>query len=191
MEIRSAVPADAGELSALIGELGYPGDPQQLRRTLVDLDGAAADAVLLAVDGQRLLGCISLHALPLFHRAGRLGRITAFVVASGQRGRGTGSVGHRQEFLGSAPAPRIAAQFHAAVASAFVSAAVLARRATGIQLVALSGGCMHNRRLVSLLRSGLEAEGFRVMQHVQVSPGDGGLSYGQAAVAAAILRSQR
>ncbi len=104
MEIRSAVPADAGELSALIGELGYPGDPQQLRRTLVDLDGAAADAVLLAVDGQRLLGCISLHALPLFHRAGRLGRITAFVVASGQRGRGTGSalLASAHEWFGSA-----------------------------------------------------------------------------------------
>ncbi len=88
-------------------------------------------------------------------------------------------------------APRIAAQFHVAVAAAFVRAAVLARSATGIHQVALSGGCMHNRRLVSLLRTGLEHEGFQVMQHAQVSPGDGGLSYGQAAVAAAVLRGKK
>ena len=46
---------------------------------------------------------------------------------------------------------------------------------------------MHNRRLARLLRSGLEEEGFHVFQHRRVSPGDGGLSYGQAAVAAAML----
>jgi hydrogenase maturation protein HypF len=85
------------------------------------------------------------------------------------------------------PRPRIAARFHAGVAAAFVHAASLARVATGIQKVALSGGCMHNRRLSRLLRVGLEAEGFGVFQHVQVSPGDGGLSYGQAVVAAALL----
>jgi hydrogenase maturation protein HypF len=82
---------------------------------------------------------------------------------------------------------RIAARFHAGVAAGFVQAAVLARAATGVGQVALSGGCMHNRRLARLLRVGLEAEGFEVFQHVQVSPGDGGLSYGQAVVAAATL----
>ena len=82
---------------------------------------------------------------------------------------------------------QIAARFHSGVAAAFIRAAVLARAATGIQQLALSGGCMHNRRLARLLHSGLEAQGFRVFQHRQVSPGDGGLSYGQAAVAAAKL----
>ena len=94
-----------------------------------------------------------------------------------------------QDLRDATPAPRIAARFHAAIAAAFVEAAMLARNATGIQQVALSGGCMHNRRLARLLRAGLEAEAFQVLQHLQVSPGDGGLSYGQAAVAAAILRN--
>ena len=82
---------------------------------------------------------------------------------------------------------RISARFHDGVAWGFINAAANARIETGINQVALSGGCMHNRRLVRLLREGLQAEGFEVFQHRQVSPGDGGLSYGQAVVAAAIL----
>jgi hydrogenase maturation protein HypF len=85
---------------------------------------------------------------------------------------------------------RIAARFHAGVAAGFVRAAVLARTATGVGQVALSGGCMHNRRLARMLRMKLEAEGFEVFQHIQVSPGDAGLSYGQVVVAAAMLRKQ-
>jgi len=82
---------------------------------------------------------------------------------------------------------RIAARFHAGVAGAFVAAAVMAREKTGLRQVVLSGGCLHNRRLARLLRTGLEAQSFEVFQHARVSPGDGGLSYGQAVVAAAML----
>jgi hydrogenase maturation protein HypF len=85
---------------------------------------------------------------------------------------------------------RIAARFHQGVVQGFVAAAVRAREATGILQVALSGGCMHNRRLAHLFRTGLEAEGFSVFQHRRVSPGDGGLSYGQAVIAAATLCAQ-
>jgi hydrogenase maturation protein HypF len=83
--------------------------------------------------------------------------------------------------------PRIAARFHAGVAGGFVQTALRARAATGIGQVAMSGGCLHNRRLARLLRAELQAAGFEVFQHVRVSPGDGGLSYGQAVVAAAML----
>jgi len=85
------------------------------------------------------------------------------------------------------PASRISARFHAGVAEGFINAAANARIETDINVVALSGGCMHNRRLARLLRAGLEEEGFAVYQHKNVSPGDGGLSYGQVAVAAAML----
>ena len=83
---------------------------------------------------------------------------------------------------------RIAARFHAGVAAGFVRAASMAREGTGLTQVALSGGCMHNRRLARLLRTGLEREGFEVFEHRSVSPGDGGLSYGQAVVGAAMLQ---
>jgi hydrogenase maturation protein HypF len=84
--------------------------------------------------------------------------------------------------------PRMAARFHAGVADGFARVAAAARAATGISTVALSGGVMHNRRLARMLRMKLEAEGFQVYQHHRVSPGDGGLSYGQAAAAAARLK---
>jgi hydrogenase maturation protein HypF len=85
------------------------------------------------------------------------------------------------------PARRIAARFHAGIAEGFINAAANARIETDINTVALSGGCMANRRLARLLRAGLEEEGFTVLQHRNVSPGDGGLSYGQAVVGAAVL----
>ena len=94
-----------------------------------------------------------------------------------------------EDLWGGASNAQIAARFHAGVANGFVQAAVLARIATGISQVALSGGVMHNRRLAGLLRTGLEAEGMQVFQHRDVSPGDGGLSYGQAVIAAARLRN--
>jgi hydrogenase maturation protein HypF len=82
---------------------------------------------------------------------------------------------------------KVSARFHAGVARGFLLAARRARERSGIETVALSGGCLHNRRLAILLRMGLEAEGFRVLRNERVSPGDGGLSYGQAVVAAARL----
>jgi hydrogenase maturation protein HypF len=89
---------------------------------------------------------------------------------------------------GGVSRPRISARFHAGIAGAFTLVAEAARSATGIGLVAMSGGVRHNRRLARLLRSNLESRGFQVCQHRTVSPGDGGLSYGQAAVAAARLQ---
>jgi hydrogenase maturation protein HypF len=86
---------------------------------------------------------------------------------------------------------RMAARFHAGVADGFVRAAAAARVATGIDIVAMSGGVMHNRRLARLLRVGLEEEDFQVLRHARVSPGDGGLSYGQAAAATAMLAARK
>lgn len=88
---------------------------------------------------------------------------------------------------GRASRAQRSARFHAGVAEGFASAALLARETTGIRQVAMSGGCLHNARLARLLRERLQREGFEVFRPSVVSPGDGGLSYGQAVVAAAQL----
>ncbi len=83
------------------------------------------------------------------------------------------------------PRTEIAAAFHEGVAAAFATAACSAAGTTGT--VALSGGSLQNLRLLASLRSRLENAGFRVLSHRLVPPNDGGVSYGQAAVAAATL----
>ena len=91
IEIRSATIADAEHLSALILELGYAISPQQLRDKLAGMQPSRTDQAFVATAGDRLLGCISLHALPLFHAVGKLGRITSLVVSATHRGQGIGT----------------------------------------------------------------------------------------------------
>jgi len=79
----------------------------------------------------------------------------------------------------------IAAAFHEGVAAAFAAACL--DLADGPDTVVLSGGCLQNLRLLESLRARLERAGFRVLTHAAVPPNDGGVSYGQAAVAAARL----
>ncbi|NBM20970.1 carbamoyltransferase HypF, partial [Streptomyces sp. GC420] len=85
------------------------------------------------------------------------------------------------------PAARPAAAFHttlAEVTTAFVERAV----ADGAPpVVCLSGGCFQNRRLLTAVRDSLRALGLRVLVGSAVPVNDGGISYGQAAVAAARL----
>jgi hydrogenase maturation protein HypF len=57
--------------------------------------------------------------------------------------------------------------------------------------VALSGGVFQNRILFERVLAGLQAKGFKVLTHSQVPTNDGGLSLGQAAIAAARLLDSR
>jgi hydrogenase maturation protein HypF len=82
-----------------------------------------------------------------------------------------------------APA-RAAARFHATLSAVVVDGARRARARTGLECVALSGGCFQNRILTETCKAWLEADGFEVLLHRRVPPNDGGVALGQAAVAA-------
>jgi hydrogenase maturation protein HypF len=80
------------------------------------------------------------------------------------------------------PRAKIAASFHEAAAA---GAAEACAEAGEPRTVVLSGGSFQNLRLLSSTRRRLEAHGFQVLSHRRCPPNDGGISYGQAAVAAA------
>jgi hydrogenase maturation protein HypF len=84
---------------------------------------------------------------------------------------------------GSDPA-WIAASFHETVAASAAAVCANAADAAGSETVVLSGGTFQNLRLLRSTRARLEAAGFRVLTHRLVPPNDGGISFGQAAVAA-------
>jgi hydrogenase maturation protein HypF len=81
----------------------------------------------------------------------------------------------------------IAARFHTGVARATVDVCVTLAGAHRCDRVVLSGGVFQNRRLLESVSAELYAAGLRVMVPERLPVNDGGIAYGQAAVAAAIL----
>jgi hydrogenase maturation protein HypF len=82
----------------------------------------------------------------------------------------------------------VAARFHHGLAAAVVAGCSHARETTGLTTVALSGGVWQNMLLLTATVDALEAAGFTVLVHHRVPTNDGGISLGQAAVAAARTR---
>ncbi|WP_235022605.1 carbamoyltransferase HypF [Amycolatopsis alkalitolerans] len=83
------------------------------------------------------------------------------------------------------PVPVIAGRFHNGVAAAIARACAVLRERTGVATVALSGGVFQNLLLLERAVAKLERAGFRVLTHSRVPANDGGISLGQAVVAAA------
>jgi hydrogenase maturation protein HypF len=81
----------------------------------------------------------------------------------------------------------IARRFHTTVVDLVSAICRRLGKATGIEAVVLSGGVFLNALLTHEVNARLYGEGFRVYRHRLVPPGDGGLSLGQLAVAAARL----
>lgn len=79
--------------------------------------------------------------------------------------------------------------FHATLADIIVQGCELSRKKTGINTVALSGGCMQNLLLVDLCRRQLEEHKFHVLLHSMTAPNDGGIGLGQALYAMNLLSS--
>jgi len=84
----------------------------------------------------------------------------------------------------------LAARFHESIAAGSDELAAQLAADAGIGTIALGGGCFQNVRLLTSLTARLEARGLRVLVPRQLSPNDGAISFGQAAVAAAQLHQE-
>ena len=84
--------------------------------------------------------------------------------------------------------PQVAARFHNGLARATADTCVDQAQRHDLELVVLSGGVFQNRLLLERTAEAISGAGLRVLVPLRLPPNDGGISYGQAAVAAA--RSQ-
>ena len=83
----------------------------------------------------------------------------------------------------------IARRFHRTIARATVQACAELAGAHGTEVVVLSGGVFQSRLLLETAWSELSAAGLHVLVPERLPVNDGGISYGQAAVAAARLEA--
>jgi hydrogenase maturation protein HypF len=86
-----------------------------------------------------------------------------------------------------AEVPAVAARFHNTVAMATAAACAAAARHHETDIVVLSGGVFQNRLLLERTGTVLAGAGLRTLTPERLPPNDGGIAYGQAAVAAATL----
>lgn len=86
------------------------------------------------------------------------------------------------------PVPDLARRFHLGLTEGLAELALSGARRCGVRTVALSGGVFHNRTIALLLPEALARRGLVPLTHHALPPGDGGLSYGQAAWASHVLR---
>jgi hydrogenase maturation protein HypF len=82
----------------------------------------------------------------------------------------------------------IAGRFHRAIARVTIEACARLAAANATEVVVLSGGVFQSRVLLESVSAGLSAVGLRVLVPERLPVNDGGIAYGQAAVASARLR---
>jgi hydrogenase maturation protein HypF len=139
-------------------------------RAQVSYEGQAAvelEACAIPGDG---LG----YALPLTEERGRrvIDPCPAILAIAGDLAAGV-------------PPGTVAARFHEGVALATAAACSEAAARHGLELVVLSGGVFQNRLLLERTAALLASAGLRTLVPERLPPNDGGIAYGQAAVAAA------
>jgi len=85
----------------------------------------------------------------------------------------------------------ISAKFHNTITAALLRMAEEARKSKKLDTVALSGGVFCNRYLTGRLITLLKKSGFSVLFNRDVPSNDGGISLGQAAIAANLMKRER
>ncbi len=86
---------------------------------------------------------------------------------------------------------KLSYMFHQVLSEMIEAACIRARKESGRNIAALSGGVFQNRLLLRLTEKRLEDAGFEVLRHRMIPPNDGGIAIGQAAYGMYKLKNRR
>ena len=137
-------------------------------RTEAHFEGQAA------MELEALAGATAGMELPFPVRDGVMDPVPLLVALAEERAKDTGLA-------------VLAAGFHDAVARTAAVLAMEAAASAGVRTVTLGGGTFQNVRLLERMIALLTDQGLRVLRPRRLSPNDGAISFGQAAIAAARL----
>jgi hydrogenase maturation protein HypF len=197
-----------GHLYSLLGEealeevlpfLGHV-DPEELRIVKQQIErginapltsscGRLFDAVaaLLGFQGQATYEGQAAVQLEMMAYDGEEGMSYPFSISEGEGGRVIQLAGMWRGILedlrAEVPAATMALRFHHTVVQMIVEMCRRVADESGLNRMALSGGCFQNRLLLTESVHHLEEAGFEVLTHGQVPCNDGGVSLGQAVIA--------
>ena len=189
--------------SQVLGLAGAGSHGGGQRAVLTSSAGRLFDAVAALVGLRSRITYEGQAAIELEMLAGRIPRTQApcypaEVIAGGGSGDAGGGSAGGLDVLDPAPLVTtvlseiergtdravIAAGFHEGLGRATAALASRLAGRHGLDTVALSGGVFQNERFSDTVEDALVAEGLTVLVHESVPPNDGGISIGQAAIAA-------
>lgn len=88
--IRDGIIEDAAVIAVLLGELGYPSQPDGVRARLARLLVGEGSRVFVAEREAKVLGVLGLHRMPVLTSLSDVAMIIALVVTEGDRRSGVG-----------------------------------------------------------------------------------------------------
>ena len=88
--IRDAIIEDASVIATLLGELGYPSQPDGVRARLARLLASEGSRVFVAERAAKVLGVLALHRMPVLTSLNDIAMIIALVVTERERRAGVG-----------------------------------------------------------------------------------------------------
>lgn len=125
-DLRAAVPADADDVARLLTALGYPCDPADAAERIATVLHNDRQALVVARDGGRVEGLMSLDFMYYLPLGATTCRVTALVVSPDARGRGLGRLllrdAERRARLGGAARLEVTSAGHRTEAHAFYRA---------------------------------------------------------------------
>ncbi len=168
-------------------------DPGQVNAPLTSSAGRLFDAIAAILDVRDEISYEGQAAIELEQRAdpAEAGAYRAGIESSAPfRANGADLISAAvEDLMAGVPTELIAARFHNGIATVILDGCVLLRERHGLNTVALSGGVFQNLLLLGRTVTRLDAHGFTVLTHSRVPCNDGGISLGQAAVAATTAAS--